>query len=151
MEEHKLLKLSKIIEDRIGSLKEEVEIATNAKLNPLYLIDRKDEIESLQWTARIIRWILDRAGSGRQQLGVTKMRLESQDTKKFENMLREKIQDLEIKLEDSNTVKVKGVLVNEIDTLRCVLDHLNNLKSGNDEAQVIGIAQINNNNSRHVA
>jgi hypothetical protein len=151
MEEHKLLKLSKIIEDRIGSLKEEVEIATNAKLNPLYLIDRKDEIESLQWTARIIRWILDRAGSGRQQLGVTKMRLESQDTKKFENMLREKIQDLEIELEDSNTVKVKGVLVNEIDTLRCVLDHLNNLKSGNDEAQAIGIAQINNNNSRQVA
>jgi hypothetical protein len=151
MEEHKLLKLSKIIEDRIGSLKEEVEIATNAKLNPLYLIDRKDEIESLQWTARIIRWILDRAGSGRQQLGVTKMRLESQDTKKFENMLREKIQDLEIELEDSNTVKVKGVLVNEIDTLRCVLDHLNNHKSGNDEAQAIGIAQINNNNSRQVA
>src|SRR5918994_6348042 len=124
MEEHKLLKLSKII---------------------------KDEIGSLQWTARIIRWILIRAGSGRQQLGVTKMRLESQDTKKFENMLREKIQDLEIELEVSNTAKVKGVLVNEIDTLRCVLDHLNNIKSGNDEAQAIGIARINNNNCRQVA
>src|ERR687898_1391477 len=124
MEEHKLLKLSKIIEDEIGSL---------------------------QWTARIIRWILIRAGSGRQQLGVTKMRLESQDTKKFENMLREKIQDLEIELEVSNTAKVKGVLVNEIDTLRCVLDHLNNIKSGNDEAQAIGIARINNNNCRQVA
>jgi hypothetical protein len=33
----------------------------------------------------------------------------------------------------------------------CVLDHLNNLKSGNDEAQAIGIAPINNNNSRQVA
>jgi hypothetical protein len=30
----KLLELNKIIEERIGSLREEVEIATNVKLNP---------------------------------------------------------------------------------------------------------------------
>ena len=45
---HKLIELRKIIEERIGSLTEEVEIATNVKLNPLYIADRKDEIEFLQ-------------------------------------------------------------------------------------------------------
>ena len=61
MSKHKLIKLKKIIEERIGSISEEVEVATNTKLNPLYIVDRKDEIESLRWTTRIIRWILDRA------------------------------------------------------------------------------------------
>ena len=130
MQKHKLLELNKIIEERIGSLKEEVEIATNVKLNPLYIIDRKDEIESLVWTTRIIRWVLDRTIDGRQHLGVNKLRLELEDTKKFENMLHEKIQELEIELEDSNTAREKEVLRNEIDTLRCVLGHLFNLKPG---------------------
>ena len=87
MQKHTLLELNKIIEERIGSLREEVEIATNTRLNLLYIIDRKDEIESLRWTTRIIRWVLDRAIDGRQQLGVSKIRLELEDTKKFENML----------------------------------------------------------------
>lgn len=59
--------MNKIIDERIGSLKEEVEIGTNVRLDPLYIIDRKDEIESLQWTTRIIIWVLDRAVDGRQQ------------------------------------------------------------------------------------
>jgi hypothetical protein len=99
MSKHKLFELNKIIKERVGSLREEVEIATNAKLKPLYIL--KDEIESLRWAIRIIQWILDRANGKRQQLGVTKMRLELEDTKKFENMLHEKIQELEIELEDS--------------------------------------------------
>jgi hypothetical protein len=37
MYKHKLIELRKIIEERIGSLTEEVEIATNVKLNPLYI------------------------------------------------------------------------------------------------------------------
>ena len=145
MQKHKLLELNKIIEERIGSLKEEVEIATIVKLNLLYIIDRKDEIESLVWTTRIIRWVLDRAIDGRQHLGVNKLRLELEDTKKFENMLHEKIQELEIELEDSNTDREKEVLLNEIDTLRCVLGHLLNLKPGGDGTRAIGIAEINNN------
>jgi hypothetical protein len=145
MQKHKLLELNKIIEERIGSLSEEVEIATNVKLNALYIIDRKDEIESLQWTTRIIRWVLDRAIDGRQQLGTTKIRLELEDTKKFENMLHEKIQELEIELEDSNTDREKEVLLNEIDTLRCVLGHLLNLKPVGDVTRAIGIAEANNN------
>jgi hypothetical protein len=44
---HKLNKLAKIIEERIGSLREEVEMATNVKLNSLYIIDRKDEIHRI--------------------------------------------------------------------------------------------------------
>ena len=146
MQKHKLLELNKIIEERIGSLREEVEIATSVKLNPLYIIDRKDEIESLRWTTRIIRWVLDRAINGRQQqLGVSNIRLELEDTKKFENMLHEKIQELKIELEDSNTAREKVVLVNEIDTLGCVLGHLFNLKSDGDETRATGIAQANNN------
>ena len=60
MHKHKLIELRKIIEERIGSLTEEVEIATNVKLNPLYIADRKDEIEFVRWTAAIINSILNR-------------------------------------------------------------------------------------------
>ena len=132
---HKLIGLKKIIEEKIGLIKE-VEITTNTRLNPLYMINRKDEIESLVWTTRIIRWVLDRAIDVRQHLGVNKLRLELEDTKKFENILHEKIQELEIELEDSNTAREKEVLVNEIDTLRCVLGHLFNLKPGGDVTRV---------------
>jgi hypothetical protein len=145
MHKHKLIELQKIIDERIGSLTEEVEIATNVKLNPLYIIDRKDEIESLRWTTRIIRWVLDRAIDGRQQFGVSKIRLELEDTKKFENMLHEKIQELETELEDSNTDREKEVLLNEIDTLGCVLGHLFNLKVGSNKTHAIGITEANNN------
>jgi hypothetical protein len=143
MHKHKLYELNKIIEERIGSLREEVEIAANVKLNPMYIIDRKDEIESLQWATRIIRWVLDRAiDDGRQ---VSKIRLEFEDTKKFEDILHEKIQELEIELEDSNTAREKEVLLNEIDTLKCVLGHLFNLKPSCDETRGLGTAEATNN------
>ena len=58
MRKNKLIKLQKIIEERIGSLTEEVEIGTNVKLNPLYIVDRRDEIEFLRWTATVINSIL---------------------------------------------------------------------------------------------
>ena len=143
MQKHKLLELNKIIEERIGSLREEVEIATNVKLNPLYIVDRKDEIESLRWTTRVLRWVLDRAIDARQQLGLSEVRLELEDTEKFEKMLHEKIQELEIELEGSNTDREKEVVVNEIQTLKCVLGHLFNLKSGGDKARAIEIAEAN--------
>lgn len=134
---HKLNKLAKILEERIGSLREEVEIATNVKLNSMYIIDRKDEIAILYWTIRIIRWVLDRAHDKQlqqqQQLGVTNMQSELEDTKKFENMLHDKIQELQIELEDSNVPREKEVLVNEIGTLECVLGHLDKLKVSNDD------------------
>ena len=73
------------------------------------------------------------------------MQLELEDTKKFENMLHEKIQELEIELEDSITAREKEVLINEIDTLGCVLGHLFDLKSGGDEIQAIKTSETNNN------
>jgi hypothetical protein len=72
---HKLVELQKIIEEKVGSLKEEVEIGTNVRLNPLYIADRRDEIEFLQWIIRVIYPILNRDNDERQKLGVTKKRL----------------------------------------------------------------------------
>lgn len=90
MHKHKLIELRKIIEEKIGLLPKEVGNVTNVKLNALYIVDRKDEVAFLQWTIRIIQWVLDQTNDKRQQLGVTKMRLELEDTNKFENMLHEK-------------------------------------------------------------
>jgi hypothetical protein len=141
---HKLIKLQKIIEERIGSLTEAVEIATNVKLNPLYIANCKDEIGSLQWSIRIIQWVLDRAVDGQRQPGVNRIQLESDDIKKFENMLYDKMQELEIELEDSNTDREKEIIVNQIDTLKCVLDHLFNLKYG-EKVCATKIVEANNN------
>jgi hypothetical protein len=144
MQKHRLVELQKIIEVRIGSLIEEVEIATNVKLNPLHIANCKDEIESLQWTTRIIHWVLDRAVDEQRQLGVNRTQLELDDIRKFENMLYDKMQELEIELEDSNTDREKEIMVNQIDTLKCVLEHLFNLKYG-EKVRAIKIPEANDN------
>ncbi len=144
MHKHKLIELQKIIEEKIGSLREEVEIATNVKLNPLYIADGKDEIEFLQWTIRTIIPILYHDNEERQQLRSTKMRLESAETIRFENILSERVQDLNLKLKDSNNLRESDVLINEIDTLESVLGRLSDLKYG-DKARAIEIAEANNN------
>ena len=114
------------------------------QLNQLYVIDLKDEIASLQWVTRIIRWVLDQAIDGRNKLGITLSRMELQDTKKFENMIHDKIQELETELEDSNTVREKEVLLNQVRTLQRVLGHLFKLKSGvDDELLTIGAVETN--------
>jgi hypothetical protein len=141
---HKLIELQKIIEERIGSLTEAVEIATNVKLNPLYIANCKDEIGSLQWSIRIIQWVLDRAVDGQRQVGINRIQWELDDIKKFEDMLHDKMQELEIELEDSTTDIEKEIIVNQIDTLKCVLDHLFNLKYGG-KVCAVKIAEANNN------
>ena len=83
MRKHLLIELQKIIKERMGSLVEEVEMATNVKLNVLYIADRKDEIEFLHWIIRVIQSILSRDHDERQQLGVTKKRLEMMETIEF--------------------------------------------------------------------
>lgn len=90
MLKHKLFELNKIIGKRMGSIKEEINILTDIKLNPLYVIDLTDGMESLRWVIGIIKWVLHRAINGHQQLGLIQVRLESEDTKKFENMLHKK-------------------------------------------------------------
>ena len=144
MHKHKLIELQRIIEEKIGSLREEVEIATNVKLNPLYIADRKDEIEFLQWTIRTIIPILYHDNKERQQLRSTKMRLELAETIRFENILSERVQDLNLKLKDSNNLRESDVLINEIDTLESVLGDLSDLKYG-DKARAMEIAEANNN------
>jgi hypothetical protein len=127
---HKLVKLLRIIDEKIGSLKEEVEIATNVKLNPLYITDRKDEIEFLQWITRTIQPILNRDMDDHQQLGVTKKRLEMMQTIEFENTLQERVQELKLKLKDCNDLRESDILINEIDTLESILGRLSDLKYG---------------------
>jgi hypothetical protein len=144
MHKHKLIELQKIIEEKIGSLKEEVEIGTNVKLNRLYIEDRKDEIEFLQWVMRIIQPILNRDNDQRQQLGMTKRRLEMMDTIEFENTLQERIQVLNLKLKESNNLRESDILINEIDALESILGRLSNLKYG-DKTRAIEIAEANNN------
>ena len=122
-----------------------MEIATNVKLNPLYIADRKDEIEFLRWTATIINSILSRDIDRKQvQLGTTKMRLELTDTIEFENILNERIQELNLKLKESNNLRESDILINEIDTLESILGRLADLKYG-DKARAIEIAEANNN------
>jgi hypothetical protein len=142
MHKHKLIELQKIIEVRIGTLTEEVEVATSARMNPLYIIDRKDELESLWWVTRVINWVLDQAIYRHRPIGIIKERLELEAIKKFENTIHDKIQELEIELDDSDSAREKEVLINEIETLNCVLGHLFNLKPISNKRQAVDIATI---------
>ena len=132
MSRHKLVELQKMIEEKIGSLTEEVEIRTNVKMNVLYIADRRDEIEFLHWTTRIIQSILNRDIDERQQLGITKKRLEMMDKIEFENTLQERVEELNLKLKDSNNLRESDILINEIDTFESVLGRLADLKYGGD-------------------
>jgi hypothetical protein len=143
MHKHKLIELQKIVEEKIGSLIEEVEIATNVKLNPLYIADRHDEIEFLLWTTRIIQSILNRDYDERQKLGAPKKRLEMMDMIEFENMLQERVEELKLKLKESNNLRETDILINEIDTLESILGRLSDLKYG-AETQKIEVANANN-------
>jgi hypothetical protein len=130
MHKHKLIELQKIIEEKIGSLKEEVEVSTNVRLNPLYIADRKDEIEFLQCTTRIIRSILNRDIDYRPQLGAPKKRLEMMETIEFENSLQDQVQELNLKLKACNNLRESDNLIKEIDTLESILGRLADLKYG---------------------
>ena len=143
MSKHKLIELQKIIEERIGSLSEEVEIATNVKLNPLYIADRKDEIEFVRWTATIINLILDRDDKQKYlQLGAAEMRLDLADCIDFENTLQSRVEELNLKLKDCNNLRESDILINEIDTLESILGRLLDLKYG-DKVRAIEIAEAN--------
>jgi hypothetical protein len=47
------------------------------------------------------------------QLGTTKMRLQLADTIEFENILQNRVQELNLKLKDSNNLRESDVLINE--------------------------------------
>jgi len=140
---HRLIELQKIIGETIGSLKEEVVVGTNVKLNALYIDDRQDEIEFLHWTTRIIQSVLNRDFDERQQLGINKKRLEMMDTIEFETILQDRVQELKSKLKDCNNLCKSDILINEIDTLESVLGRLSDLKYG-AETRAIEVANANN-------
>ena len=139
---HRLIELQKIIGETIGSLKEEVVVGTNVKLNALYIDDRQDEIQFLQWITRIIQSILNRDFDERQQLGIIKKRLEMMDTIEFETILQDRVQELKSKLKDCNNLCESDILINEIDTLESILGRLIDLKYG-AETQAIEVANAN--------
>ena len=142
MSRHKLIELQKIVYEKIGALKEEVEIGTNVKLNVLYIADWRDEIEFLQWTTRTIQSILNRDIDDRPQLGAPKMRLEMMETIEFDNTLQERVEELNSKLKDCNNLRESDILINEIDTLESILGRLSDLKYG-AETRAIEIANAN--------
>ncbi|MGH9982764.1 MAG: hypothetical protein ACRD8W_02265 [Nitrososphaeraceae archaeon] len=140
---HKLLELQKLIEVKIGSLLEEVEIGTNAKLSALYIANQRDEIQFLQWITRIIQSILCQDYYERQQLEVLQKRLEMMDMIEFENILQERIEELNFKLKNSNNLRESNFLINEIDVLESILGRLSDLKYG-AETRAIEVANANN-------
>jgi hypothetical protein len=150
---HKLKQLGKIIEERIASLREEIEIATNVRLDPLYIDNLRDEIQFLQWTTRLIestpksmlKWYDQHPEQDEQvKHGTIKQRKELSEIIEFENIIKERIQELNLELKSSNNLKESDILINEIDTLECVLGHLSDLKYG-DKTRAIEIAETNKN------
>lgn len=132
---HKLNQLKMIIEERISSLQEEINIATNVeRVISIHIADCRDEIQFLQYSIRIVQWVLDGANDNRerqrQRIGVDEMRLESEDITKFENMLHEKIQELQVELVESYSLRESDIIMHEIETLECVMGQLSKLKSG---------------------
>jgi hypothetical protein len=113
------------------------------RLNPLYIADRKDEIEFVRWTITIIDSILKRENEHKQiQLGTTKMRLELSDCIEFENALQNRVQELNLKLKESNNLRESDIIINEIDTLESILGRLADLKYGN-RVRAMEIAEAN--------
>ena len=100
MSRHKLVETQEIVDEKIGALREEVEIGTNVKLNMLYITNRRDEIEFLQWTTRTIQSILNQDIEELLQLGTNKKRLEMMDTIEFESALQGRVEVLNLKIKD---------------------------------------------------
>ena len=113
------------------------------KLNPLYIADQRDEIQFLQWITRIIQSILNRDIDERQQLGITKKRLEMMDTIEFENTLQERVEKLKLKLKECNNLRQSDFLMSEMNMLESILGRFMDLKYG-DKGRAIEIAEANN-------
>ena len=113
------------------------------KLNPLYIADQRDEIQFLQWITRIIQSILNRDIDERQQLGITKKRLEMMDTIEFEDTLQERVEKLKLKLIECNNLRQSDFLMSEMNMLESILGRFMDLKYG-DKGRAIEIAEANN-------
>lgn len=70
------------------------------------------------------------------------MRLELADVLEFENVLQNRVQELNFKLRESNNLRESDILINEIDTLESILGRLTILKYG-DRVRDMEIAEVN--------
>jgi len=70
--------------------------------------------------------------------------LELANTIEFENILKDRANELNSKLKESSNIRESDILNNEIDTLESVLCCLSDLKYG-DKARAIEIAETGNN------
>jgi hypothetical protein len=68
------------------------------------------------------------------------MRLQLADVINFENILKNRIEELNIKLRESNNLRESDILINEIDTLDSILGQLFDLKYG-EKGRAIEIAE----------
>ena len=87
--------------------------------------------------------IRSRSIDKQQQLGVLQKRLEMMDMIEFENILQERIEELNFKLKNSNNLRQSNFLINEIDVLESILGRLSDLKYG-AETRAIELANANN-------
>jgi hypothetical protein len=124
---HKLDRLEIIIKERINSLGEDIELATNASLNRLDIKNLKEEVQFLEWSSQHIQLITSHNNIQSAVNKGTKNQREFEDIIRFEQLLRDRIQGLILTLDFNNNPNKSDTLRNEINTLECVLGHLSTL------------------------
>jgi hypothetical protein len=77
------------------------------------------------------------------------MRLELSDCIEFENVLQNRVQELNLKLKESNNLRESDIIINEIDTLESILGRLADLKYG-ERVRTMEIAEANQNFRRAI-
>jgi hypothetical protein len=70
------------------------------------------------------------------------MRLQLADCIEFENILQNRVQELNFKLKESDKLRESDILINEIDTLESILGRLADLNYG-EKTRAIEIAEAN--------
>ena len=124
---HKLDRLEIIIRERITSLSEEIELATNASLSRLDIKNLKEEVQFLEWSSQHIQLITSHNNIQRAVNKETKNQRELEDIIRFEQLLRARIHGLILTLDFNDNPNKSDTLRNEINTLECVLGHLSTL------------------------
>lgn len=124
---HKLDRLEIIIRERITSLSEEIELATNASLSRLDIKNLKEEVQFLEWSSQLIQLITSHNIIQSAVNKETKNQQELEGIIKFEQLLRNRIHGLILTLHLNDNPDKIDTLRNEINTLECVLGHSSTL------------------------
>ena len=124
---YKLDRLEIIIKERITSLREEIELATNASLNRLDIKNLKEEVQFLEWSSQHIQLITSDNNIQSAVNKGTKNQRELEDIIRFVQLLRDRIHGLILTLDFNDNPNKSDTLRNEINTLECVLGHLSTL------------------------